>query len=122
MGGVGAGGASDAAATAGDVADMRKAMAMAFDHGPPRFEVIDRARSVPTLAPRAEASFDLGVRVLGLAPPALPLELRLDGRPIPLPGGKPKAVLAGLLVSRNRVVPADSLADAIWDAVVARLH
>jgi steroid delta-isomerase len=27
------------------VADMRKAMAMAFDHGPPRFEVIDRARS-----------------------------------------------------------------------------
>ncbi len=41
-------------------------------------ELIDRARSVPTIAPRAEASFDLGVRVLGMAPPALPLELRLD--------------------------------------------
>ncbi len=27
------------------VADMRRAMAMAFDHGTPRFEVIDRARS-----------------------------------------------------------------------------
>ncbi|HOZ58546.1 MAG TPA: BTAD domain-containing putative transcriptional regulator [Nakamurella multipartita] len=54
----------------------------------------------------------LDVRLLG------PLELRLDGRPIPLPGGKPKAVLAGLLVSRNRVVPADSLADAIWDGEV----
>lgn len=58
------------------------------------------------------ASPALDVRVLG------PLELRADGRPIPLPGGKPKALLAALLVSRNRVVPADSLADAIWDGEV----
>lgn len=54
----------------------------------------------------------LDVRLLG------PLELRVDGTPLPLPGGKPRAVLAALLVSRNRVVPADSLADAIWDGDV----
>jgi DNA-binding SARP family transcriptional activator len=54
----------------------------------------------------------LDVRLLG------PLELRLDGTPLPLPGGKPRALLAALLVSRNRVVPADSLADAIWDGDV----
>ena len=54
----------------------------------------------------------LHVRLLG------PLELRLDGTPLPLPGGKPRALLAALLVSRNRVVPADSLADAIWDGDV----
>jgi DNA-binding SARP family transcriptional activator len=54
----------------------------------------------------------LDVRLLG------PLELRIDGTPLPLPGGKPRALLAALLISRNRVVPADSLADAIWDGDV----
>lgn len=60
--------------------------------------------------PGAVAGLD--VRLLG------PLELRVDGTPLPLPGGKPRALLAALLVSRNRVVPADSLADAIWDGDV----
>lgn len=54
----------------------------------------------------------LDVRLLG------PLELLVDGAPLPLPGGKPRALLAALLISRNRVVPADSLADAIWDGDV----
>jgi len=46
------------------------------------------------------------------------LELWADGTPVPLPGGKPRALLAAMLISRNRVVPADSLADAIWDGDV----
>lgn len=54
----------------------------------------------------------LDVRLLG------PLELLVDGVPLPLPGGKPRALLASLLISRNRVVPADSLAEAIWDGDV----
>ena len=54
----------------------------------------------------------LDVRLLG------PLELWADGTPVPLPGGKPRALLAAMLISRNRVVPADSLADAIWDGDV----
>lgn len=54
----------------------------------------------------------LDVRLLG------PLELLVGGAPLPLPGGKPRALLATLLISRNRVVPADSLADAIWDGDV----
>ena len=32
-----------------------------------------------------------------------------------MPGGKPKALLAVLLINRNRVVSSDSIADAIWD-------
>ena len=32
-----------------------------------------------------------------------------------MPGGKPKGLLAVLLINRNRVVSADSIADAIWD-------
>ena len=59
-----------------------------------------------------DAASTLDVRLLG------PLELRVDGRPLALPGGKPKALLAVLLVSRNRVVSSDSLADAIWDGDV----
>ncbi|TKV60981.1 FHA domain-containing protein [Nakamurella flava] len=49
------------------------------------------------------------LRVLG------PLELRRDGTPVALPGGKPRALLAVLTVNRNRVVSSDGLADAIWD-------
>jgi len=37
-----------------------------------------------------------------------------DGAPS-MPGGKPKALLAVLLINRNHVVSADAIADAIWD-------
>jgi DNA-binding SARP family transcriptional activator len=49
-------------------------------------------------------------RVLG------PLEVALDGRPVPLPPGKPSALLAFLLLERNRVVASDRLVDGLWDA------
>lgn len=68
--------------------------------------------SAPPGSPAQGSGPILDVRLLG------PLELRVDGVPLPLPGGKPKALLAALLVSRNRVVPSDSLADAIWDTEV----
>ena len=45
-----------------------------------------------------------------------PLEILVDAAVQPMPGGKPKGVLAVLLINRNRVVSADSLADAIWDS------
>ena len=32
-----------------------------------------------------------------------------------MPGGQPKGLLSVLLINRNRVVPASSIADAIWD-------
>ncbi len=69
-------------------------------------------QSAPDARRATEPTPTLDVRLLG------PLELRLDGTPVPLPGGKPRALLAALLVSRNRVVPSDSLADAIWDGDV----
>ncbi|WP_395725697.1 BTAD domain-containing putative transcriptional regulator [Nakamurella sp.] len=65
-----------------------------------------------TPADRNDQAPALDVRLLG------PLELLVDGVALPLPGGKPRALLASLLISRNRVVPADSLADAIWDGDV----
>jgi DNA-binding SARP family transcriptional activator len=48
-------------------------------------------------------------RVLG------PLEVIEDGRPVPLPGAKARAVLALLLLDANRVVPIDRLVDGLWD-------
>ena len=48
-------------------------------------------------------------RILG------PLEIVVDGLVRQMPGGKPKAVLAVLLINRNRVVPSAAIADAIWD-------
>jgi DNA-binding SARP family transcriptional activator len=45
-----------------------------------------------------------------------PLEILVDGVPQAMPGGKPKSLLAVLLINRNRVVSADSLADAMWDS------
>jgi DNA-binding SARP family transcriptional activator len=48
-------------------------------------------------------------RILG------PLEILADGAPQPMPGGKPKGVLAVLLINRNRVVPSAAIADSIWD-------
>ena len=48
-------------------------------------------------------------RVLG------PVEASLDGEPIALPAAKPRALLAALLLDRNRVVPVSRLID---DSVV----
>jgi predicted ATPase/DNA-binding SARP family transcriptional activator len=47
-------------------------------------------------------------RVLG------PLEVVRDGGPVELPGGKPRAVLAVLLLRANEPVSADHLAVALW--------
>jgi len=43
-----------------------------------------------------------------------PLEVREEGRPVPLGGAKQRAVLAALLLNANRVVSTDQLADALW--------
>ncbi|GGK93223.1 SARP family transcriptional regulator [Planomonospora parontospora subsp. parontospora] len=43
-----------------------------------------------------------------------PLELWAEGRQVPLGGGKPRTLLAALLVDPNRVVPLERLIDAIW--------
>jgi hypothetical protein len=47
-------------------------------------------------------------RILG------PLEVRAGGEPVPLPGAKPRAVLAVLLLHANRPVGADRIAQALW--------
>jgi DNA-binding SARP family transcriptional activator len=47
-------------------------------------------------------------RVLG------PVEAVADGRPIPLAATKPRALLAVLLLSRNRVVPVSELITELW--------
>jgi DNA-binding SARP family transcriptional activator len=44
-----------------------------------------------------------------------PLEWRVGGVAQPMPGVKPRALLAVLLINRNRVVPSDAIADAIWN-------
>ncbi|WP_439661879.1 BTAD domain-containing putative transcriptional regulator [Lentzea sp. HUAS TT2] len=48
-------------------------------------------------------------RVLG------PLEVLLDGEPVPLPGGRCHVLLATLLLRPNRLVPVDELVDHVWD-------
>jgi DNA-binding SARP family transcriptional activator len=50
----------------------------------------------------------LGFGVLG------PLQLRANGAEVPLGAAKQRAVLATLLINRNRIVPMDSLIDAAW--------
>jgi DNA-binding SARP family transcriptional activator len=47
-------------------------------------------------------------RVLG------PVEATVEGRPIPLPAAKPRALLALLLLSRNRVVSVGRLLEELW--------
>src|ERR1019366_2013935 len=42
------------------------------------------------------------------------LEVCRDGVPVPLPGGRRRAVLAALLARAGRPVPADALVDAAW--------
>ena len=43
-----------------------------------------------------------------------PVEAIADGRPVSLPAEKPRALLAVLLLSRNRVVSVDRLIDELW--------
>jgi len=43
-----------------------------------------------------------------------PLQAVEDGRPVRLPAGKPSALLARLLLDANRVVPAETLIEALW--------
>jgi DNA-binding SARP family transcriptional activator len=47
-------------------------------------------------------------RVLG------PVEAAVEGRPVSLPAGKPRALLALLLLDRNRAVPVHELIDELW--------
>jgi DNA-binding SARP family transcriptional activator len=47
-------------------------------------------------------------RVLG------PVEAVVEGRSVPLPAAKPRALLAVLLLNRNRVVPVSELIDDLW--------
>src|SRR4051812_10497104 len=47
-------------------------------------------------------------RILG------PFEVRADGHPVALPGAKPRALLASLVVCANESVSADRLALALW--------
>jgi predicted ATPase/DNA-binding SARP family transcriptional activator len=73
----------------------------------------------------AEGSGSAGVRlqvlVLG------PLEVRLDGEPLPIGGRRQRLVLAALLCDRHRPVTADRLVQAVWGdeappSAVASLH
>ncbi len=43
-----------------------------------------------------------------------PLEARVDGVGVELPGGRPRAVLARLLLEEGRVVPVEGLLEALW--------
>jgi DNA-binding SARP family transcriptional activator len=44
-----------------------------------------------------------------------PLQVMVDGVPQPMAGVKPKAVLAVLLINRDRVVSSGAIAEAIWN-------
>ena len=43
-----------------------------------------------------------------------PLEASADGKPVPLPSGKPSALLARLLLDAGRVVAVETLVDSLW--------
>ncbi|GAA2813276.1 BTAD domain-containing putative transcriptional regulator [Kitasatospora sp. CM 4170] len=47
-------------------------------------------------------------RILG------PLDVQVDGRPVPLSGARQRTILAMLLLSANHVVSVDTLAEAVW--------
>ncbi|MGW3046049.1 BTAD domain-containing putative transcriptional regulator [Kitasatospora sp. NPDC001159] len=47
-------------------------------------------------------------RILG------PLDVQVDARPVPLSGARQRTILSMLLLSANRVVSVDTLADAVW--------
>jgi DNA-binding SARP family transcriptional activator/tetratricopeptide (TPR) repeat protein len=48
-------------------------------------------------------------RVLG------PLEVLLDGEPVPVPAGRGRVLLATLLLRANEIVPVNELVDRVWD-------
>ncbi|WP_033428803.1 AfsR/SARP family transcriptional regulator [Saccharothrix syringae] len=48
-----------------------------------------------------------------------PLEVWHDDRPVPLPAGKARVLLAVLLLRANRVVPVDELVDVLWPGASA---
>ena len=50
------------------------------------------------------------LRVLG------PLEAVADGQPVELPGRKPRALLARLVLDAGRVVPVETLVESLWPA------
>src|SRR6201992_4523936 len=58
---------------------------------------------------RAMSNAGLQFGVLG------PLQLRAGGALVPLGAPKQRAVLATLLMNRNRAVAVDALIDAVWD-------
>ena len=47
-----------------------------------------------------------------------PVEVRVDGRAVPLPGARQRLVLTMLLVDSNRMVPAGRLIDELWQAAL----
>ena len=51
---------------------------------------------------------DLHFRLLG------PMEISVDGTPVPLPGTAERALLAQLLLSAGRTIPATMLVDRLW--------
>ncbi|HEY2940460.1 MAG TPA: AfsR/SARP family transcriptional regulator [Gaiellaceae bacterium] len=55
-------------------------------------------------------------RILG------PLEVRFGEEPVSLPGGKPSALLARLLLDAGRVVSVDALVDSLWADPPASAH
>jgi predicted ATPase/DNA-binding SARP family transcriptional activator len=46
-----------------------------------------------------------------------PLEVAVDGEPVPLGGQKQRALLATLLLEPNRIVSSDRLIDAVWGEI-----
>src|SRR5262245_33753520 len=52
---------------------------------------------------------DVGFGVLG------PLQMNVDGTPVPLGTPKRRAVLAMLVINRNRAVAIESLINAVWE-------
>ena len=69
-----------------------------------RLQPADSARPSGYGSPESRMEF----RILG------PLEVRADGHAVALPGAKPRAVLAVLLLHANRAVSAERLAQALW--------
>ena len=47
-----------------------------------------------------------------------PVDVRVDGRAVPLPGARQRLVLTMLLVDFNRMVPAGRLIDELWEAAL----
>jgi DNA-binding SARP family transcriptional activator len=66
------------------------------------------AHDLPGSGELAHARMMIRFRLLG------PVEALVDGEPAKLPGGKPTALLARLLLEPGRVVPVDTLVDDLW--------